>query len=239
MAAGVSILQACGSSPCPIVTCFRTNPCAFLSFLLKVPSGKKKPTSLEACFRFACLHMTLYLSWLSPNACKHDVEIEGMPMDFSLERPPSCFKLGQNAKAKILLKWFSQHGDRRERQKRRPCADPGQAGVSAIRNAGSHQRLHAVGKGREQVSLHALISDFWPSEPVLSHVSFYSIPSKLLCQLCNSDLHLLAVRSDYMNTYWLIIVWKSAHLTCNPVFTLYSEVQNHLGVCLSYSFHVC
>lgn len=237
MATGVSILQACGCSPCPIVPCFRTNPCAFLSFPLKVPSGKKNPTSLEACFRFACLHMTLYLSLLSPNACKHDVEIEGVHTDFSLELPPSCFKLGQNAKAKILLRWFSQHGDRRERQKRRPCADPGQAGSSAVQEHRKPTET-TVGKGREQVSLHALISDFWPSESVLSHASFYSIPRNLLCLLCNSDLHLLAVRSEYMNTYWRIIVWKSAHLTCNPVFTLYSEVQNHIDVCLSYSFHV-
>lgn len=50
------------------------------------------------------IYMTLYLSLLSPNACKHDIEIEGMRMDFSLELLPSCFKLGQNAKAKILFK---------------------------------------------------------------------------------------------------------------------------------------
>lgn len=67
------------------------------------------------------------------------------------------------------------------RQKRRPCADPDQPGVSAIQEHWKPPET-AVGKGREQVSPLSLISDFWPSEPVLSLASFfYSIPRKLLC----------------------------------------------------------
>lgn len=133
-------------------------------------------------------------------------------MDFSLELLPSCFKLGQNAKAKILVKMILTAW---RQKRRRPCADPGQPRASAIQEHWKPPET-AIGKGRGQVSPLALISDFWPSEPILSHASFYSIPRKLLYQLCSSDLCLLAVRYEHMDTYWLIIICKSAHLTWIP-----------------------